>query len=80
MRTACNSKFELQIIKLPPGGYTSQYLSDESFLGQALCFVRPIQKDLDMNESNEVSESPHIVFHLSILYHCPLAVTLLILL
>ncbi|WAR20106.1 hypothetical protein MAR_001944 [Mya arenaria] len=49
LRTCGNSKYTLQPLPIPPGGYTTKYLCDESSLGQAVCYIRPIQKDLDIN-------------------------------
>lgn len=48
MRSASTHKFQLDTIPIPKGGYTSSYLSDESGLGQAMCYIRPIQKDIEM--------------------------------
>lgn len=44
MRTATGSRSVLVPVWVPPGGMDSQYLADESGLGQALCFIRPIQR------------------------------------
>ncbi|WAR15457.1 hypothetical protein MAR_005562, partial [Mya arenaria] len=49
LRTCGNSKYTLQPLPIPPGGCTTKYLCDESSLGQAVCYIRPIQKDLDIN-------------------------------
>ena len=48
LRTPPGSRTALESIRMPTGGFTSAYLADESNLGQAVCYVRPIQKDLDM--------------------------------
>ena len=48
LRTPPGSRIVLENIRIPTGGYTSSYLADESNLGQAVCYIRPIQKDLDM--------------------------------
>ena len=31
----------------PPGGYSVPFLRDAAGLGQALAYIRPLQKDLD---------------------------------
>lgn len=48
MRTATGSRSVLVPVWVPPGGMNSQYLADESGLGQALCFIRPIQRDVEL--------------------------------
>ena len=50
-RSGIASKFKLEPLRIPPGGYTIEYLVDSSMLGQALCFVRPIQRDLSIEDS-----------------------------
>ena len=37
----------LSLITPPPGGYSVQFLRDAAGLGQALAYIRPLQKDLD---------------------------------
>jgi hypothetical protein len=54
MRTGTVSRTQLEAMYLPAGGYTSVYLADESGLGQAICFIRPIQMDLPLVQSEEV--------------------------
>ena len=48
MRTATGARSVLVPVWVPPGGMNSQYLADESGLGQALCFIRPIQRDVEL--------------------------------
>ncbi|XP_061195286.1 uncharacterized protein LOC133203526 [Saccostrea echinata] len=52
LRTVTNSRTELELIKPGSNGYTSEYLSN-SYLGQATCFIRPIQVDLDISPVGE---------------------------
>ncbi|XP_078332486.1 uncharacterized protein LOC111101652 isoform X3 [Crassostrea virginica] len=52
LRTATNSRIELELIRPGSNGYTSEYLSN-SYLGQATCFIRPIQIDLDISPVGE---------------------------
>ncbi|XP_053386140.1 uncharacterized protein LOC128550670 isoform X2 [Mercenaria mercenaria] len=57
LRTPPGSRVALESILMPAGGYTSAYLADESALGQAMCYIRPIQKDLDTEKMRtELSE------------------------
>lgn len=53
LRTVVGSKYELTGIPIPSTGYSSQQLADQSNLGQALCYVRPMQKDIDMDPPDE---------------------------
>jgi hypothetical protein len=48
LRTTAYSRCQLQLIKPGPNGYTTDFLAN-SYLGQAICFVRPIQMDLDIS-------------------------------
>ncbi|KAL3867437.1 hypothetical protein ACJMK2_044639 [Sinanodonta woodiana] len=41
---------------MPQGGYTSAYLVDKSNLGQAVCYIRPIQRDLDLSALTDCQE------------------------
>nr|XP_022341452.1 uncharacterized protein LOC111135568 isoform X3 [Crassostrea virginica] len=52
LRTATSSRIELKLIRPGSNGYTSEYLSN-SYLGQATCFIRPIQIDLDISPVGE---------------------------
>lgn len=52
LRTATSSRIELELIRPGSNGYTSEYLSN-SYLGQATCFIRPIQIDLDISPVGE---------------------------
>ena len=49
LRTPPGSRVTLEIIPIPPGGFTTAHLADKSCLQQAVCYIRPIQKDLDVN-------------------------------
>lgn len=48
LRTESGRRQMLDKLKVPPGGYTTAFLADESALGQAVCYLRPIQVDLDV--------------------------------
>ena len=48
LRTTENSARKLTALPVPPGGYTVPYL--KSILGQARGFIRPLQKDLCLQE------------------------------
>jgi hypothetical protein len=56
LRTTPNTRLTLQKMQFPKEGSTSAHLADESNLGQALCYVRPIQQDLDMAPPGDNSE------------------------
>ena len=47
LRSVSGSKCALELLTRPSGGFTSNYLANESQLNQALCYIRPIQKNLD---------------------------------
>ncbi|XP_053406476.1 uncharacterized protein LOC123545143 [Mercenaria mercenaria] len=62
LRSNCGSRVSLEVLKMPSTGFTSIYLANESNLGQALCYIRPIQKDLELHigstqEHSEPTES-----------------------
>ena len=42
----------LELIPIPPGGYTAQYLKE--VVQQAKVYIRPIQADLDVNVESQV--------------------------
>ena len=48
LRTPPGSRITLEHTRFPSGGFSSAFLAEESNLGQAVCYVRPIQKDLAM--------------------------------
>ncbi|CAG2201264.1 unnamed protein product [Mytilus edulis] len=52
LRTSSTSRSTLQLINPGQHGYTVEYLSN-CYLGQATCFIRPIQKDLDATPIDE---------------------------
>ena len=60
LRTPPGSRISLENLVMPTGGFTSAFLADESNLGQAICYIRPIQKDLDLGILNV---SQFIVYH-----------------
>ncbi|WAR07436.1 hypothetical protein MAR_017394, partial [Mya arenaria] len=58
LRTPPGSRIALKSLIMPTGGFSAAYLADESNLGQALCYIRPIQKDLDMGILNTEPSEP----------------------
>ena len=50
------SRVCLEVIHPPNCGYTTQFLSEESCIGQAIIYIRPLQKELDMTPRVTVSE------------------------
>uniref|UniRef100_K1QWF2 Uncharacterized protein n=1 Tax=Magallana gigas TaxID=29159 RepID=K1QWF2_MAGGI len=42
------SRVSLEKLKMPNNGFTTSYLAAESNLGQACCYTRPIQRDVEM--------------------------------
>ena len=53
LRTERNSK-ELRSVPVPPEGYNSDYL--KSVLGQANGYVRPLQKDINIEDDEETEQ------------------------
>lgn len=51
-----SSRTLLETIPIPSYGYTTHYLSDESGLGSAICYIRPLQGQLsvDVEDRSEV--------------------------
>ncbi|XP_053402411.1 uncharacterized protein LOC123548416 isoform X2 [Mercenaria mercenaria] len=62
LRTTLDSRSQLEVMKKPAGGFTAAYLADESSLGQAMCYIRPMQKDIPIDEGNtkEAAEAVEI--------------------
>lgn len=50
------SRVCLEVIHPPNSGYTTQFLSEESCIGQAIIYIRPLQKELDITPTVTVSE------------------------
>ena len=48
---------------MPPGGFSTSYLADESGLGQAMAYIRPIQKDLNSENIHCVSNLHALTYH-----------------
>lgn len=46
LRSNIGSRVALELLKMPPNGFTSNYLANESNLGQAMCYIRPIQRNI----------------------------------
>ena len=51
---SCGSRRLLEIIPIPPQGYTVPMLKEA--LGQAIGYVRPLQKNLKLKKTNQVKE------------------------
>ncbi|WAR07903.1 hypothetical protein MAR_017861 [Mya arenaria] len=49
LRSAVGSRNLLEVIRLPPEGYTTQYLADRCGLGQAMIYVRQLQTCLSVS-------------------------------
>ncbi|KAK2572104.1 hypothetical protein P5673_002306 [Acropora cervicornis] len=47
---------KLSLITPPSGGYSVAFLRDAAGLGQALAYIRPLQKDLDMLENQSTEQ------------------------
>ena len=60
LRSATASRNKLENMWVPPGGFSSSHLADESGLGQALCFIRPIQQDLQLETEPPAHSSSSI--------------------
>lgn len=43
-----SARIALEKICMPANGYNTQFLSDESGLGGAICYIRPIQEHLSL--------------------------------
>lgn len=48
LRSMVGSRVSLEKLKMPNNGFTTSYLAAESNLGQACCYIRPIQRDVEM--------------------------------
>ena len=48
LRGSGSKRSPLQVIKPPPAGYTVDYVAN-SYLGQATCYVRPIQQEINLH-------------------------------
>lgn len=49
LRTAVGCSSSLEVIRVPPEGYSAQYLADRCGLGQAMIYVRPLQTSLSVS-------------------------------
>ena len=49
LRTAVTARNALELIRCPPAGYNSKYLSDRCGLGQSMVYIRPLQSSLYMS-------------------------------
>ena len=66
------SRVTLDIIKMPASGYTTHFLSDESGIATAICYIRPLQTNLSLDAVGncEVSFSfffTKVLFQISLL-------------
>ena len=55
LRSSCSYKTKMDIIWPPANGYTARFTSGISGIGQAMCYIRPVQRDLDTLPDMEVS-------------------------
>ena len=46
-RSSSSDRLLLEVVLPPPGGHNSMAFSEGSPLGQAVCFIRPIQQNID---------------------------------
>lgn len=49
LRSAVGSRSLLDVIRVPPEGYSAQYLADRCGLGQSMVYVRPLQTSLSLS-------------------------------
>ena len=49
LRRSVIDRMLLDVIRPSPNGYTSQYMCNESGLMQAVCYVRPLQRQLSVS-------------------------------
>ena len=56
MRSTIGSRLSLEKLKMPNTGFTTNYLSNASNLGQAYCYVRPIQRDIEGQQIDDKVE------------------------
>jgi hypothetical protein len=61
IRSAVCQRLQLETLQIPKWGYSCSYLSNENGLGQAICYIRSVQRDIDMDNL------PDIVFFF---FHC----------
>lgn len=60
LRCSDKGSRELVVIDMPPAGYTPQYL--QSVVSAAKIYIRPLQKNLDLTYSEDVS-SIYVTLH-----------------
>ncbi|WAR15041.1 hypothetical protein MAR_005146 [Mya arenaria] len=52
-----SARVALYAITMPPSGYSTNFLSDESGLGGAICYIRPMQEGLSLEQLMNVEPS-----------------------
>ena len=57
LRSGISLTDQLQLITAPSSGYSVSFLRDMSGLGQALAYLRPVQRNLDTSQQAEVASS-----------------------
>lgn len=63
LRSMVGSRVSLEKLKMPNNGFTTSYLAAESNLGQACCYIRPIQRDVEMIQlDNKNEDEDEMVF------------------
>lgn len=55
LRSDENHQRDLEVIEMPAGGYTCEYL--RAIVSNAKLYIRPIQINLSMDPSNDVSQN-----------------------
>ncbi|XP_060078762.1 uncharacterized protein LOC132558238 [Ylistrum balloti] len=48
LQSTVGSRVFLEKLQIPKNGYNANFFANESNLGQAVCYIRPIQKDLEL--------------------------------
>lgn len=56
LRSSVGSRVALELVKMPQNGFSTNFLANDSALGQALLYIRPIQKDIDTGQLEECTE------------------------
>ena len=59
---------DLMVLTPPPSGYSVPFIQDSSGLGQALAYVRPLQRSLDVNPAATFFRVCYLFFQ--VVYSC----------
>ncbi len=65
MRSGSGPSQPMKVLMAPSSGYSVNYLRDVSGLGQALAYLRPIQRNLDTSPTSPDTNSgqPEVCIH-----------------